>query len=109
MTSLFNFLPKVTTSKEEFLKHIEYICKTANVPDNIEYKWISIVENDDTYGYYFFNVMFVCKLSFLSILHELIHHFAKEIRGRTIHDFWYIIDEINDIIAHLIDEKRKNF
>lgn len=94
----FKFIPKVTTSREEFIKHIDIVCTAFGVPIKYEREWLARVNDISSHGNYFYGMIFVVKLSPYVIVHELIHHIANTLRYFTLSEFWYKLDYWNDLV-----------
>lgn len=91
-----SLFPSVTTSRTQFIRHIANICEVGNVEDYKKEEWIKRIELKLCEACYFVGMMFVEKVSFYLILHELIHHISAFIRGLTQSKIWYKIDYILD-------------
>ena len=103
MTQLkFKVFPKVTTSKTKFIKYAIQVCKDFGIPNNVKEKWIEYIRTEDFEAHYFYNMIFISRISFRLILHEFVHHVASKLRGQTLSDFWYCLDFMADMLEHLI-------
>jgi len=100
--------PSVTTSKEEFIEYIIMTCEAKNVEEEKKEQWVKKVrECLCSEGHYFYNMIFLHAIKADVILHELIHHIAKELKVRTLSSFWEILDNLDDVIDILIFKKGK--
>lgn len=96
-------IPKVTTSKSKFVIHILNTCKKFKyaVDEKELYKGLHNV-NLKKYGkylflgHYFCGLIFVKKLSFLIIYHELMHHIFLKLRFFSHNAFWEKFDSLLD-------------
>jgi len=85
----YKFIPKVTTSREEFIRHIHAVCVAFGVPIKYERGWLTRVNDCSGHGSYFYGMIFVEKLSLYLIIHEFIHHIANTLKYFTLSEFWY--------------------
>ena len=95
------FIPKVTTSRKDFINYIFDICEKYNEKINIKkleagIKWI---ESGGCYGHYFCGMIFIERVSFRIIHHELMHHIAFKLRAFTHSNLWYWIDMLTDTLT----------
>lgn len=70
--------PEVTTSKEEFIKHIQRICAT-DIYGGEEKEWMDHVRCTNFDGYYFLNLIYLKFISAPVLLHEIIHHIFQQL------------------------------
>jgi len=99
--------PKVTLSREEFIEWIIYVCEAYDIKNEKKERWVKKVRMCIDEAHYFYGMIFIERISFYLILHELIHHFANDLRGYTLLKFWYNLDLLVDIIDILLFRKTK--
>jgi len=98
--SKLTFFPKITTSRQELIKHIKKICYDANISEDESKEWICKVENCNTSdAYYFNNLIYVKRLTPFLLYHELVHHIAAILKVLTYSEEWLWLDDIHDICA----------
>jgi len=95
-------LPKVTTSKEEFIKHIIATCESENIDEEKQKNWVKKVKNNVSAGNYFWGMIYVEEAHFNLIAHELIHHLIEHLRIRTQNEKWVLLHDLNDSLYILL-------
>ena len=102
--------PKVTTSPKEFIEHVLYICEAYDIEKEREEKWVKHIEDSVKRGseaLYFYDMVYVKRLSPYLFAHEIIHHISKFLRESTQSYSWLLLDVLVDVLDILIFRKRK--
>ena len=90
------FIPIVTTSRKEFVEYIKLVCEDVCVDKKSKKEWVKRVVSELHEAHYFIGVIFVERVSFYLILHELVHHIATLLKALTQSAFWYNLDYLID-------------
>jgi len=98
--------PLVTTSRTQFIKDIAVICEACNIENYRKEEWIQRVESSSCEAHYFVGIIFVEKMSFYLLLHELIHHVMALMRRITQSRIWYKLDYTLDGLDIFIFRKK---
>lgn len=100
--------PKVTRSKKEFVRHIVETCEAWEVSNAQKEAWIKKIEECLCLeAHYFCDMIYLHRFSPHLILHEFIHHIAKELRSKTNSSFFFFLDDFIDIFDILFFHKGK--
>ena len=96
MTIKLYFIPRVTTSRKEFIEYIKLICEDAYVDKEKKTEWVKRVVSELNEAHYFVGLIFVERVNFYLIFHELVHHVARLLKALTQSKFWYSLDYLID-------------
>ena len=110
MLRLPKLIPKLTFNKQELIDHITNISNDFNISKKRLDSWITLINQLDTRGYYFFGLIYVKYkqspyIRPLVFTHELLHHVDQNLRSLGLHTF--IFDVIIDIVWLLIFNRKK--
>ena len=90
------FFPAVTTSRTKLIEHIKIISEWYSLDSHKTKGWIKKVKSELHEAHYFIGLIFIEKLSFYLISHELVHHISAFLRGYTQSKKWYNLDYLID-------------
>jgi len=90
------FFPMVTTSRNELIEYIKMISEWHTLNTHKTKGWIKRIESELCEAHYFIGLIFVERISFYLVLHELIHHISALMRGYTQSKIWYNLDYLID-------------
>lgn len=96
MTVKLALLPKVTTLRKEFIEYIKFVCGDVCVDKEKEIEWVKRVISELNEAHYFVGVIFIERVNFYLIIHELGHHLANILKYLTQSKFWYNLDYLID-------------
>jgi len=96
------WIPKVTTSKDEFIEYICKVCEAKDIGEEIIEDWVWHVWDNLYQAHYFYGMIYVCELRPYFLLHELVHHIAQLLRKMTHSKKWYSLDYIIDTVDKVI-------
>jgi len=104
-----SLFPVVTLSRKVFLQYIMKVCRDTKISYSQERKIIEEFRKG-SHGNYFEGMIFLESRSLYVFLHELIHHTARLLRGRTrfliFYGMDYFVDEFDTWLFNK-DKKRK--
>lgn len=104
-------IPKITTSRAEFISFIIKICKenryTCHGFDIKQFtEGLDRINSKKYRGHYFCGLIFVESLDFLVIHHELMHHAALKLKFYTKNDVWLKFENLMDRLQYAISMTR---
>jgi len=89
-------VPIVTTSRRNFIEYIKKVSEWNSLDSQKTKEWIERIKTEMNEAHYFVGVIFIERISFYLILHELIHHTSAFLRGYTQSKIWKNLDYLID-------------